>query len=63
MARVRVQWREVAVYDQVFEIDDFDPDDDDQVLDAITTEGVDWLSVVAVEERDVIFARELVTDE
>ena len=62
MARVRVQWREVTVYDQVLEIEDFDPDDEDQVLDAICDQA-DWLEVGEVEERDVVFARELVKDE
>lgn len=62
MARVRVKWREVTVYDQVLEIDDFDPDDEDQVLDAICDQG-DWLEVGEVEERDVVFARAVVTDE
>lgn len=61
MARVRVKWREITTYDQVLEIEDFDPDDEDQVLDAICDQG-DWLEVGEVEERDVIFARELVTD-
>ena len=61
MARVRVQWREVTVYEQVLEIEDLDPDSDDQVLDAIT-EQADWMDVVAVEEREVIFAHALVTE-
>lgn len=62
MARVRVKWREITTYDQVLEIEDFDPDDPDQVLDAICDQG-DWLEVGEVEERDVIFARAVVTDE
>lgn len=61
MARVRVQWREVTVYDQVLEIEDFDPDDEDQVLDAICDQA-DWLEVGEVEERDVVFARAVVTE-
>ena len=61
MARVRVQWREVTVYDQVLEIEDFDPDDEDQVLDAICDQA-DWLEVGEVEERDIVFARAVVTE-
>jgi len=55
VARVRVVWQEVTTYDQVFEIDDYDPDDEDstQVLDAICDQA-NFLHVDSVDEREVI---------
>ena len=55
MTRVRVVWQEVATYDQVLEIDDYDPDDEDstQVLDAICDQA-NFLEVDSVDAREII---------
>ena len=55
MARVRVKWREITTYDQVLEIEDFDPKDQDwgQIEDAIV-EQANWMHVEGVADRNII---------
>ena len=53
MARVRVRWTETTTYDQVLEIEDFDPEDWGQIEDAIV-EQANWLHVEGVADRDIV---------
>lgn len=55
--RVRVRWEEVTTYDQVFEIDDFDPGHDyhfqDKLTDAIADQA-NFMHVESVDEREIL---------
>lgn len=50
MARVRVDWEEVVSYSQVFEVDDFDPTNEVQVMDQLTDAIADQANFNVVEE-------------
>lgn len=57
VARVRVVWQEVTTYDQVFEIEGYDPADEDStaVEDAICDQA-NFLHVDSVDDRTVVSA-------
>ena len=50
MARVRVDWEEVVSYSQVFDVPDFDPDNEVEVMDKLTDAIVDQANYLHVEE-------------
>lgn len=50
VARVRVDWEEVVSYSQVFEVDDFDPDNEVEVMDKLIDAIAEQANFNVVEE-------------
>ena len=50
VAKVRVDWEEVVSYSQVFDVPDFDPDNEVEVMDKLTDAIADQANFNVVEE-------------